>query len=207
MAHEARAVNGTWCFPPRLVLTVVFSLQCPLWVTSVPSQIPHVGVEVEGQTSQGHHALPLPWRSDLMETRCCSLGTAAGDNVSPGVFCLESPCLPLASLSGEFWDSLPMESWLVLAKGIPQLCSRFRWEIQVSSCLWGCFKHVWPQKMFCHFYSTERQLIAGRLPLAGEGCSQIRGKFSSQIFSSLLFHFLCTPPTASCVRTWLQMTP
>lgn len=67
MAHEAGAVNGTWCFAPRAVLTVFSHCLCPLWVTSGPSQIPHVGVEVEGQTSQGHHALPLPWRWALME--------------------------------------------------------------------------------------------------------------------------------------------
>lgn len=54
MAHEAGTVNGTWHFPPAVVLTAVFSLPLSSPYPGAPSQIPCLGVEVKDQSSQGH---------------------------------------------------------------------------------------------------------------------------------------------------------
>lgn len=110
MAHEAGAVSGTWCFPPRVVLTVVFSLpvssvghQCPL-----PNPSCRCGGRGPDQprTPRTSFALEMGFDGNMLAAPWAQ--AVAGDDVSPGIFCLGSPCLPLASLCGEFWDSLPM---------------------------------------------------------------------------------------------------
>lgn len=98
MAHEAGTVNGTWCFPPW------GRVDCHFLSIGVPSQIPWLSVEVEDQTSQGHPALPLPqrWARDGNRWLLPGHGLLRETDVSLGVFCLGSPCVPPTSMHGGF---------------------------------------------------------------------------------------------------------
>lgn len=50
--------------------------------------------------------------------------------------------IPLASLCGEFWDSLPVQSWLVLASRTPRPGSCFRWEMFKSVVVCGAVSNT-----------------------------------------------------------------
>ena len=54
---------------------------CPPLVTSAPSDISCLGMEVEDQTSQGHHELPLSqrWARDGNTSATPQAWSAAGD--------------------------------------------------------------------------------------------------------------------------------
>lgn len=68
-----------------------------------------------------------------------------------------------------------MQSWLVLANRITQLYSCFGWEVFESAAALGLFETLLVTEDILPFlFHTERQLIAGRPPLIGEGCSQTR---------------------------------
>lgn len=186
--------------------------QCPLWVTSAPSQIPHVGVEVEGQTSQGHHALPLPWRWALMEMRWLLPGhrlllemmsplvsSAWGVLVSPWHPCVVSFGTACPCSHGLYWPAGPHSTVAVLGgRGSSQqlLVGLFQTLLATEDVLSFLFHrettHSWK------IPTDRRRLFPDQV---------LRGSSAPRSTPVSCPHFLYPPPTISCVRTWLQRRP
>lgn len=126
MAHEAGAVNGTWCFQPRVVLAVVFSL--PVSSVGHQSPLPNPSCWCGGEgpdqprtpctsfvleMGSDGNALAAPWAL-LLEMMSPLVSSAWGVLVSPWHPCVVSFGTVCQCSHGFYWPTGSHSSVAVL---------------------------------------------------------------------------------------------